>query len=131
MTQDAVAQEIERLHSFFEDWFNGVEGRTISEFADSLDDGFYIVSPEGTMSNAETIVETVDSRRGAWPVQIQIEQVYIRSDEGECLIATYEEHQSSATRSAVMLSTVGLVPDATRPGGFRWLFVHESWLVPP
>jgi len=78
-----------------------------------------------------TIVAAVDSRRGAWPVEIQIEDVCSSSEEGELLMATYEEHQSSATRSAVMVSTVGLVPDATRPGGFCWLFVHESWLVPP
>lgn len=131
MTRDAVVHEIERLHEFFEDWFSGVKSRSIVEFADSLDEAFFIVSPGGDVSDKAQIVEAVENHRGAWPIEIQIENVHIRREDGELLIGTYEEHQSRATQSAVMVSTVGLAADATRPGGFRWLFVHESWLIAP
>ena len=128
---ESVVHEIERLHKFFEDWFNGGHDRTIDEFTDSLDSDFYIVSPRSALSDRARIIETVGSHRGSWPVEIRIENVHIRSEEGALLIATYEEHQNRGSQSAVLISTVGLIRDATRAGGFRWLFVHESWLVPP
>ncbi|MFV1970768.1 MAG: DUF4440 domain-containing protein [Acidimicrobiia bacterium] len=131
MTRNAIAHEIERLHQFFEDWFNGVRSRSIEEFSDALDETFFIVSPMGDISDKARIVEAVDGRRGASPVEIHIGNVRIRRLEGELLISTYEERQIRETESTVMAATVGLVPDSSRPGGFRWIFVHESWLQQP
>lgn len=127
-----LAREIERLHRFFEDWYNGVDDRMIDEFADSLDDDFFIVSPGGEMSDKERIVEMVRSHRDTESIEIRIGNVGSpRWDEPGVQIATYEEHQTRSSGNTVLTATVGLVADVARSGGFRWLFVHESWLVAP
>jgi hypothetical protein len=124
---DEIRAEIERLHRFFEDWFNGVEGPTIDEFADSLDDGFYIVSPQGVILDKRGIVTAVGSNRGNEPLAISIENVKPRMRQSSGLrIVTYEEHQTRSSGNTVIISTVGLVPDSNRPGGFSWLFLHEA-----
>ncbi|MDK1011405.1 MAG: hypothetical protein QGM48_10110 [Actinomycetota bacterium] len=131
MSRDAVQGEVERQHRFFEDWFNGVEGRAIDELADSLDDEFFIVSPNGTISDRSTIVKMVEEHWGSEPVDIHIENVELKRDDPGLLIATYKEYQNRQAESAVIASTVGLVADSTKPGGFRWIFVHESWIQSP
>lgn len=131
MSRDAVQGEVERQHRFFEDWFNGVEGSAIDELADSLDDEFFIVSPNGTISDRSTIVKMVEEHWGSEPVDIHIENVELKRDDPGLLIATYKEYQNRGAESAVIASTVGLVADSTKPGGFRWIFVHESWIQSP
>lgn len=130
MSQEAVRVEIERLHRFFEEWFRDGEGRSISEFADGLDSNFFVVSPSGGTMNRSAIVERVNELRGEETVDIRIESVELRHDVDGFLVATYEEHQMRGNESTVRVSTVGLVVDATTPGGYRWIFVHESWLKP-
>jgi hypothetical protein len=44
-------------------------------------------------------------------------------------IVTYEEHQTRSSGNRVIISTIGLIPDSNRPGGFSWLFVHETSLA--
>lgn len=124
-----LATEIERLHRFFEDWYGGVGDRSIGEFADSLDDAFYIISPGGDVSNKESIVGTVDDLGGNGDVEIRIRNVKLRLVRAPGIrIVTYEEHQRGPSATAAMISTVGLLPDPLRPGGFAWLFVHETFL---
>ena len=124
---DEIRAEIERLHRFFERWVNGAEGLSIDEFADSLDDDFYIATPQGAILDKRGIVTVVESNRGNGPVAITIENVKPRTrDSGGMQIVTYEEHQTRSSGDSSMISTVGLIPDSIRPGGFSWLFVHET-----
>lgn len=126
---DEIRAEIERLHRFFENWFNGVEGLTIDQFADSLDDDFYIVAPLGVILDKRDIVIAIETNAGTEPVAINIENVELRRRESSDMqIATYEEHQTRSSGNTTIISTVGLVPDSNRPGGFSWLFVHETAL---
>lgn len=124
-----LATEIERLHHFFEDWYAGVDGRSIGEFADSLDDAFYIVSPGGDVLDKAGVVGMVHNHAETGNVEIQIRNVELRSRLASGLrIVTYEEHQRRRADTVAMISTVGLLPDAAGPGGFTWLFVHETSL---
>lgn len=125
----AVTEEIVRLHDFFQDWFNGVGDRSIGEFADALDDAFFIVSPRGTVSDKATIVAVVASHADTGPMEIRIENVDLkRSGDGGHVVATYEEHQERQDGPTALISTVGLMAGETTPGGYRWLFVHETSL---
>jgi len=129
--QQQVAVEIERLHQFFEDWYVGVGDRSVGEFADSLDDAFYIVSPRADVLDKESIVGMVRGLGGTGEVEIRIRNVELRSRPTSGIwIVTYEEHQRRPSESVALISTVGLLPDAGRPGGFAWLFVHETFLPP-
>ena len=70
-----LSAEIERLHQFFEDWYAGVGDHLMEEFADSLDDAFYIVSPRGDVldrgallgwSTASAAMVASKSGSGTW-----------------------------------------------------------------
>lgn len=122
-----VVEEIERLHAFFENWFSGVDGARIDEFSECLDEEFYIVSPDGTISDKATVVGIVDGLQDSGRIEIRIENVIVRrSDRSGICIATYEEHQNRPERTETLISTVGLLADLSAPGGYRWLFVHET-----
>jgi len=124
----AVTNEIVRLHDFFQDWFNGARNHLIDEFADALDDAFFIVSPRGTVSDKDSIVAAVRGHANTGPIEIRVEHVEVRaSGELGLVIATYEEHQERQVESAVLVSTVGLIADPSCPGGYRWYFVHETF----
>lgn len=131
MTQDAVRDEIERLHRFFEDWFTGVDGHSITEFSDSLDPQFFLVSPSAETLNKQSVVEGVADHFGRGPIEITIENVAVAREDRGLTTATYEEHQYEQGQRTVIVSTVELAADTDTPGGYRWLFVHETWLVPP
>ena len=125
----SVTAEIERLHQFFEDWYAGVNDRSIEEFAEGLDESFYIVSPRGGVSGKRSIVETVQGLGGTGHAEIRIANVELRTFGSAVIhIATYEEHQRRTSGTVAMISTAGLVSDDSRPGGFAWLFVHETFL---
>jgi hypothetical protein len=126
-----LAGEIERLHQFFEDWYTGDGGRSIEEFADSLDDAFYIVSPGGDVLDKAGIVGMVHNSADTGNIEIRIRNVELKSRLASGIrIVTYEEHQRRRADTTAMISTVGLLPDAACPGGFTWLFVHETSLRP-
>ena len=126
-----LATEIERLHQFFEDWYAGVGDRSMGEFADSLDHAFYIVSPGGEVLDKAGVVGMVHDLGGIADVEIRIRNVELRSRLASGLrIVTYEEYQRRRADTVAMISTVGLLPDAAGPGGFIWLFVHETSLRP-
>ncbi|GMQ93688.1 MAG: hypothetical protein BMS9Abin12_1168 [Acidimicrobiia bacterium] len=131
MTLGAVRTEIERLHRFFEDWFTGGDGHSITEFSDCLDTQFFIVSPSAETLDKETIVAGVVAHFGQGRVEITIENVSVAREDRGLIVATYEEHQHRQGQRTVRVSTVGMAADADTPGGYRWLFVHETWLVPP
>jgi len=123
----SLTDEIVRLHDFFQDWFNGHGDRSVDEFTDALDDAFFIVSPTGTVSDKTQIVGMVASHTGTGPMEICIENVELkRSGEGGLLIATYEEHQKRTGGTSALISTAGFRTDESTPGGYRWLFVHET-----
>ncbi|MEN8041969.1 MAG: DUF4440 domain-containing protein [Actinomycetota bacterium] len=126
MNDQIFLVEIGRLHRFFEDWFNGIADRTIEELADSLDDGFFIVSPDGARTDKGALVEIMRERRGAGPVRIWIEDASVEHFVGDVTIGTYEEHQDRSGKRSCLLSTVALQPNPGAPGGFSWLFVHET-----
>ena len=123
-----VEQEVRRLHDFFADWFEGVDGRAIREFADSLDREFFIVSPEGLKSTKGEIVDGVTKLFGSGGVKITVRNVMIARNDRGLVTATYEEHHDKGDYKTVRVSTVGMTCDADTPGGYRWLFVHETWL---
>lgn len=68
---------------------------------------------------------------GIADVETRIRNVELRSQLASGLqIVTYEEHQRRHADTVAMISAVSLLPDAAGPGGFVWLFVHETSLRP-
>ncbi len=126
---DLVAQEVRRLHTFFEDWFQGDAQRSIDEFSEALDARFFIVTPDGAILSKAEIVDAVERRFGAGKMGIAIENVEV-VDLGEVAVCRYEEVQETEGHGTRRLSTAVLVDARDAPGGFRWMAVHETWTSP-
>lgn len=125
----AFAAEIADLHQFFQDWFTDPSGRVIDEFVGRLDPGFTIVAPTGQVSDRDTIVAAVKEMAGMRPVRITTTSAVLRYI-APVMLGTYVERHDLEAAVSERLATVGMVRDPATPAGFRWLFVHETWLGP-
>jgi hypothetical protein len=123
-----VRTEIVRLHDFFEEWFNGVEGMSLAVFSEALDEQFFMVAPSGAKLSKTAVVSAVETQFGKDSAQISIRNVEIEYSAGSAVTATYEEHQIRGGNVSARITTVTMVIDRSAPGGYRWLFVHETWL---
>ena len=122
--------EVRRLHTFFEDWFRGaLPPEAFPSFADALDPAFVLVDPSGARHDREATRAAVRDRRGSGALEIRIEAPSLIVEK-PLSVGTYEEWQrpeGGAWRGRISLAV--MAPDPTSPCGFRWLAVHETWLV--
>lgn len=130
MIRDLVADEVEALHAEFERWFHGTAD-SLDRVERALAHDFLFVAPSGAVvPRAELLAGLLDAR-GARPLSIRIENVEVKWQRGDVVAATYEEWQSQAGHTIGRQSSVVMERDDAAPGKFRWLSVHETWLVPP
>ena len=132
--QDQISKEIERLHQFFIDWFNGVVPETeasFKQFRDATADDFSIVPPSGELvpikSLAEGLYNAYNKRPG---LNIEVKNMQIQHKMGNFYLATYEEWQLEKGDKAWRgrISTALLSKDENAPAGLKWHHVHETWL---
>lgn len=135
-------REVEALHRFFQDWFNGELPNTdeaFARFADALDTDFFIVPPSGHLADRPRLLELLRPGHGRYEGdyrgRVWVENVKIRRLEENLAVVTYEEWQKTVNASGVTLddprgrlSSALLRLDPEAPGGVRWLHVHETWL---
>lgn len=129
----SVIDEVEALHLFFEQWFEGSVPATESEFerfTSVMDPDFVIVSPTGTLTPLEPLSESLRQAHGHWQSEdaIEIRNVVTRHRRSDTVIATYEEWQTRGEQTTGRLSSVVFAIDDEAPRGLRWLSVHETWL---
>jgi hypothetical protein len=127
VTESGFSDEVLRLHAFFEDWFAGTGDRSLSEFADSLDAGFFLVSPTGRILGRREIIDRIASAFGTGSVEIRIEQPILRHDDA-IVIGSYQEHQRRDDARTARITTVAMRRSEDAPGGWSWLSVHETWM---
>ena len=126
-----VRQEIDDLHVFFVEWFNGTADKDSYEarFVSRFDPGVIFVGPNGMLLEHEQLMGMMRDAHGSNPdFRIAIRDVTIRQQSAEQLIVTYTEWQRNAINSDEAdngrLTTAVL--STTKP--FRWLHIHETWL---
>lgn len=138
--EDRARREIEELHHFFQQWFNGTVENTdevYARFTGVLAEGFVIVSPDGQLRERTAVI---DGLRGSYapadsePVRVWVENVELRrqlpSQDGELVVVTYQEWLQRGEARRGRLSTALLRESAEAPNGLMWLHVHETWLPP-
>lgn len=131
--QTAVREEIEDLHRFFVGWFTGVLPREDEvfekEFLARLDADFVLIPPAGITLDRASLAGGLKADHGNNPdFRIAIRNVQVRREEGDLVLATYEEWQRDATASTP--ENNGRVSSVLfrRNDDLRWLHVHETWL---
>jgi hypothetical protein len=129
--------EVDELHAFFEQWFNGdlpPSEAALARFTDVMAPGFHIVSPDGAMRDRAAIIRLVREGHGSGlvdgerTVRIWIEHLALRAASDHVAVVTYEEWQQRGGEQSGRLSTAVLQNIRDTPNGLRWLHVHETWL---
>ena len=125
-------REIEELHQFFQDWFNGDLPETavsFARFADVMAPDFEMVSPNGRSVPITFLQPALRHRYNSWQNgRIWIENVRVHWQKGDLLLVVYEEWQSVDGEENGRLSSVLFQQQPNLPNGLLWLYVHETWL---
>jgi hypothetical protein len=128
----ALQTEVERLHRFFQEWFNGELDDTDAVFAafeSALAEGFHIITPDGQVLSRAEILAMVRGFRGGWQnSRIWIKECKLRAELGPVALVTYEEWQDVAGEVKGRLSSALFDLGDGRDDSLRWLHVHETWL---
>ena len=129
-------QEVRGFHAFLRDWLAGAVPRTaesFARFAGVMDDGLEVISPLGTVTGRDALVDEFESLHGqlaadADEFEIWIENFRCRWAEGDHAAVTYEEWHRRRGAESARLSTALFRRAEGTPSGVVWLHVHETWL---
>ena len=128
--ENDVRIEIEEMHQFFVDWFNGkAELSVFDEFTTRFDNNVKYIGADGPFFDRTALIGFLGGARGIGSdFRIAIRDVKIQHQSDSHVIATYTEWQRQATFSdrpeSGRLTT--LILSKSKP--FRWIHIHETWL---
>lgn len=127
-----VQTEIELLHQFFADWFNGDLPKTeeaYAPFVAALADDFVIVAPGGKARERVALLQGLwDAHDSQTDIRIWIEAVQLRRVRGDIVWATYEEWQTIGGNTTGRISTAIFSRQPEGEPALKWEHVHETWL---
>lgn len=131
----ACAQEVIRLHDFFQEWLEGSVPATDAVFARFLQAtsaAFTLISPDGQSAGRDTTVEWIHSAYGTRQgFRLWTDEHLLRCAGDDWALVTYREWQTHAGVTTLRLSSALLVADLLAPQGLSWVHVHETWVNPP
>lgn len=127
-------REIDELHDFFEDWFNGdieQSSETFERFESVIAPGFVLIDLEGAAVPRDQLVPAIRDRWGHRdeqdePIAIDTDAIELLRSEGELHLVTYIEHQRVGDSSNDRRSSVLFRESDGAPNGLEWLHVHET-----
>ena len=127
-----IENEITQLHRFFVDWYLGnspVHKEQFVRFTSVLAEGFTLITPKGISLDRQTIIETIrKSYNSREDFRIWIENIGIRLQVNDMVLATYEEWQEDQEEITSRISSVLFRERSGTPNGLIWLHVHETWI---
>ncbi len=126
---ETVKCEIETLHIFFQEWFNGhlATDHALKTFQEAFSKDFKMISPEGSMQKREEVVQNIKNGWGRLkPIEISISDVQILFENKAVVIATYRECQTRNNIVTNLMSTVVFLK--SQAGALQWLFVQETFV---
>ena len=129
LSEDSVKNEVEELHLFFQDWFNGdVSKDKIERFTSVVSSDFQIIAPNATFSYVKDLKKMIElgydtsSGRRIWTENIATREV------GSLIIATYNELQEYDGIFTKRISSALFSYDPNTPNECKWHHVHETWI---
>lgn len=129
-------REAVTFHSFLRDWLAGAVPRTteaFERFSGVMGDGLEVISPLGTVTAREPLIEEFEGLHGVLAAQADAFQIWVENYRcrrviGDYAVATYEEWHRLKDDVSARLSTALYRKRADTPNGVEWLHVHETWL---
>lgn len=137
-TRPTCRREIEGLHAFFVDWYDGVVDRgAFARMERAIGPDFVMVTPAGTVLDRQAVLGMVREgygRTAGEGFDIEIRDVEVVHAGDETTLARYEEWQSTGEEREEgeerdeegRLSTALFRADADAPEGVEWLSLHET-----
>lgn len=127
----SVKKEIDELHVFFVEWFNGSADRNCYEerFVSRFDKGVHFIGPNGMILDYDQLMGMMRDAHGSNPdFRIAIRDVNIWHVSDAQIVATYTEWQRNAVNSddADNGRLTSAILSKSQP--FQWLHIHETWL---
>ena len=128
-------REIEGLHAFFVDWYDGVlDEDTFARMDAAIGDGFQLVTTTGAVLDRAAVRSMVREGYGKTAGEgfdIEIRNVALVRDLGEKVLVRYEEWQLTGEEGDEReedgrVSTVLLREADGTPEGLEWLDLHET-----
>jgi hypothetical protein len=124
--------EIRGLHSFFEAWYRGDLPNTQEAFSrvtDVIAPEFALITAGGFEVARAQLLEMLRAEHGARPdLQMEVKRARLRLETGDAIVATYEEHGTTAGNTRATLITAVFRRCAGTPNELEWIHIHEVQL---
>lgn len=128
--------EIERLHSFFVEWFLGAVPKTRREFAQraagKFSLGFHVISPRGDLmaydDTCSGLYDAWGSRRNCGGFDIKTQNCVALWVKGRACLMRYEEWQHNGEEETLRVCTALFRMHSSRHAGVEWVHLHETFV---
>ena len=128
-----VAAEVENLHQFIQQWFNGSIPKTEDAFArlsTSWPHGFTLIDPHNKCHSSTELLKSTYQLHGQFTkLSIQIKSIRVTSHLSGAAVAVYEEWHVEPIESEARLCSATFAVEADHPGRLSWVHIHESKLA--
>lgn len=125
VAMDRYRTEIEDLHEFFVEWYDGALAESAFERLEAaLAPGFTMVTPAGEYEDRAAVLEWIRQAHGREAdrqFDIEIRNVDVVANGPEHTVVRYEEHQTVEGETDGRISTVTF-----REDDLAWLALHET-----
>ncbi len=119
-----IKNEIEDLHTFFMNWFNGkLSDEQFIRVEQALDKNFELITPRGEHFRRDEIVDLIRKAKAGDPLRKIWTEFISCKKFGEIVVALYYEFQDLGDKQTKRLSTAIF---SIKPN-LKWLHVHETW----
>ena len=133
MSTVAIAAEVESLHQFIQQWFNGAVPKTDEVFARlsaSWPEGFTLVDPRNKCHSSTELLESTYQLHGKFPhLSIHIKKMKVSRHRSGTAIAVYEEWHVEPIETEARLCSATFAFESAHPGRLSWVHIHESKLA--
>jgi len=128
----AAIRETIALHEVFAAWLSAGEA-DFRRIEAALDTGFRMITPDGQLLSRNQVLDRLAAAAGARGAGfgIGIEEAFVLASPPGHVLLHYLERQWSGASETLRRSTAQFRADPAGPNGLRWLFVQETWIVPP
>ncbi len=121
-------EEVEGLHRSFEQIFAG-DASALDRVDAALASSFAMVPPSGEIVDRAQVLTGLAGALGVQQVTIRILNPRLRWASNDGVFVSYEEWQESTSGTTARQATVLFEIDESAPGGLRWVWVHETWVI--
>ncbi|MCE7734966.1 MAG: hypothetical protein GPJ54_08825 [Candidatus Heimdallarchaeota archaeon] len=124
-----ITKEIEELHEFFQNWFNGtIPQSEFTRFTEVMNASFQMISPQGELIIRSVLVGSLEKSYGKnSSIRISVAKTVVHEISPDFYLATYNEIQHQGDNTTTRISSALFQRNEKLTNNYMWLHVHETW----